>query len=115
NAGMDLGLEALDNFAESERPVRWWHVSLPVDARSGQPAIRFPGQPPPTISGSASRIHSHVRDDLLYIIIIVDATKVLGTTWQQLADYLAVISLAQIDPSTNPTEFDSILNLFSNP
>jgi hypothetical protein len=36
-------------------------------------------------------------------------------TLQQLADYLAVVSLAQINPKTNPAEFDSILNLFSNP
>ena len=49
------------------------------------------------------------------MIIIVDATKLTGTTWQQLADYLAVVSLAQINPKTNPAAFDSILNLFSNP
>jgi hypothetical protein len=49
------------------------------------------------------------------VIIIVDATKLTGMTWQQLADYLAVVSLAQINPKTDPAEFDSILNLFSNP
>ena len=62
-----------------------------------------------------SRIHNGTRDDLMYVIIIVDATKLKGTTWQQLGDYLAVVSLAQIDPKTNPAAFDSILNLFSNP
>jgi hypothetical protein len=51
----------------------------------------------------------------MYVIIVVDATKLKGTTWQQLGDYLAVLSLAQIDPQTNPAAFDSILNLFSNP
>ena len=45
----------------------------------------------------------------------MDATKLTGTTWQQLADYLAVVSLAQINPKTNLADFDSILNLFSNP
>jgi hypothetical protein len=39
----------------------------------------------------------------------------METTWRQLADYLAVVSLAQIDPKTDPRQFDSILNLFSNP
>ena len=38
-----------------------------------------------------------------------------GTTWQQLADYLAVVSLAQINPDADLAAFDSILNLFSNP
>lgn len=115
-AGMDLGLAALDDFVQSERPVRWWHVSLPVDARTGQTAIRMPGEPPPTIAvAGPSRIKSGIRDDLLYVIIVVDATKLAGKTWQQLADYLAVVSLAQVDPKANPTDFDSILNLFSNP
>jgi len=116
NAGMDLGLEGLDYFVESDSPVRWWHVSLPVDARTGQAAIRFPGEPPPTIAvAGPSRIHSGIVDTMLYVIIIVDASKLVGTTWQQLADYLAVVSLAQVDPKGNPESFDSILNLFSNP
>jgi hypothetical protein len=51
----------------------------------------------------------------MYVIIVVDATQLKGTTWQQLGDYLAVVSLAQIDPSSNPAAFDSILNLFTNP
>lgn len=121
--GMDLGLEALDDFAESERPVRWWHVSVPIAAATGQAAIELPNtvcfKPPPcppwvTVEGP-SRLHSGIRDDLMYVIVIVDASAVTGTTWQQLADYLTIVSLAQIDPRTNPLEFDSILNLFSNP
>lgn len=112
----NLPLAALDAFATSDRPVRWWHVSMPKDARTGQVAIRLPGEGPPTIAvAGPSRIHEGTRDDLQYVIIIVDATKLSGTTWQQIADYLAVVSLAQINPSTKPTAFDSILNLFSNP
>lgn len=116
NAGMDLGLEALDEFTQSEKAVRWWHVSMPVDARTGAPAVRFPGQPPPVIlKTGVSRLYNGIRDDLRYVIVIVDSSKLAGTTWQQLADYLAVVSLAQIDPWAEPTEFDTILNLFSNP
>jgi len=123
DAGMDLGLEALDDFMESERPVRWWHVSLPIAVHTGVAAIELPHSPcysPPRcypwvpVAGP-SRVHSGIRDDLLYVIIIVDASALKGTTWQQIADYLAVVSLAQIDPRTEPEEFDTILNLFSNP
>ncbi|HEY3517102.1 MAG TPA: hypothetical protein VGL98_08640 [Gammaproteobacteria bacterium] len=120
-SGMDLGLAALDDFAQSDRPVRWWHVSLPVDARTGGAAIELTKNcgeafcPPNVNVAGPSRIHNGTRDDLLYTIIIVDATKLEGTTWQQLGDYLAVISLCQIDPRTNPGSFDSILNLFTNP
>jgi hypothetical protein len=122
-AGTDLGLEALDEFVRTDRAVRWWHVSLPVDARTGVPAIELPDgglcggarcTPQIAVAGP-SRIHSGIRDDLRYVIMIVDVTKLTGMTWQALADYLALVSLAQIDPKTNPASFDSILNLFSNP
>jgi hypothetical protein len=111
-----LSRTALDEFAASERAVRWWHVSMPVDARTGQRAIRLPGDPPPTVNvAGPSRIHNGTRDDLRNVIIVVDVTKLTGTTWQQLADYLAVVSLAQVDPDASPASYDSILNLFSNP
>jgi hypothetical protein len=123
--GMQAGLEAMHEFAESDKPVRWWHVSVPVDARLGNPAQRMPGQALSpsleqqhwvTVEGP-SRIHSGLRDDLLYAIIIVDGPKLQGkgTTWEQLGDYLAFVSLAQIDLTAQPSGFDSILNLFSNP
>jgi hypothetical protein len=112
---MDLGLAGLDKFTQSDKAVRWWHVSMPVDARTGVPAMRFPGQPPPVVlKTGASRLYNGIRDDLRNVLIVVDSTKLTGTTWQQLADYLAIVSLAQIDPSTDPAAFDTILNLFSN-
>jgi hypothetical protein len=116
-AGMNLTLEQLDDFAESDRAVRWWHVSMPVGAHNGDRATtmaRDDSAPAVRVQG-ASRIHNGIRDDMSYVIIIVDAAKLLGTTWQQLADYLAMVSLAQIDPSADLSAFDSILNLFSNP
>jgi hypothetical protein len=121
NAGMDLGRVALDEFVESDKPVRWWHVSLPVDARTGGAAIELdklcgnPHCPPNVAVAGPSRIHNGTRDDLLYVLIVVDATQLKGTTWQEIGDYLAVLSLAQIDPRASPATFDSILNLFTNP
>jgi len=115
---MQLGLDALDEFVESDRAVRWWHVSMPVDARTGQRAIRLASDgnryPVLNIPGP-SRLHAGVRDDMQHAVIIVDGTKLNGTSWQQIGDYLAVVSLAQIDPTADSIAFDSILNLFSNP
>jgi hypothetical protein len=117
NGGMQRGLAAMDRFAESDAPVRWWHVSMPVDTRTGAPAIDQPGSviPPQITVAGPSRIHVGVRDAMQRVIIIVDSRKLTGTTWQQLGDYLGVVALAQIDLATNPTAFDSILNLFTNP
>jgi hypothetical protein len=123
--GVQRGLEALREFEESDKPIRWWHVSMPVDARLGTPAIRAPGgQMNPGLDklpwvnvAGPSRLHSGIRDDLKYVVIIVDGPKLQGkgTTWQQIGDLLALVSLAQIDLEANPIAFDSILNLFSNP
>lgn len=115
---LTLSRAALDEFKASQRPVRWWHVSMPVDARTGQRAVTLPqdgGRYPTVAVDGPSLIHSGIRDDLSYVIIIVDGSKLNGTTWQQIADYLAVVSLAQVSPDANPEAFDSILNLFSNP
>jgi hypothetical protein len=119
------GLDALREFAESDKPVRWWHVSLPVDARLGTPAMRVAGEPMnPGLNklhsvkvAGPSRIHSGIRDELKNVVIVVDGPKLQGkgTTWQQIGDLLALVSLAQIDLDADPIGFDSILNLFSNP
>ena len=126
NNDMTLSRAQLDEFTHSDRAVRWWHVSLPVYAHSRQPAIILPGAsgspwsansagaPVDSVQGP-SRIHDGIVDELQRVIVVVDASKLKGTTWQQIADYLAVVSLAQIDPDTNPAAFDSILNLFTNP
>jgi hypothetical protein len=104
------GIAGMVEFAETDRAVRWWHISMPVSARTGQPALTG------TVSVSGpSRIHDGVVDALWRVIVIVDSTKLTGTTWQQLGDYLAIVSLAQIDLGTDPQAFDSILNLFTNP
>jgi hypothetical protein len=114
--GTHRGLAALDEFVESDKAVRWWQTSMPVDARTGAPAIVLPGEDAPWVGvAGPSRIHSGVRDALQRVIIIVDSTKLHGTTWQQLGDYLAVVSLAQVDLDADPASFDSILNLFTNP
>ena len=119
DGGQHRGFAGLKNFAESDRAIRWWHLSMPVDARTGNPAIRTRGQSSrdfPTVAvDGPSRIHDGIRDAMQRIIIIVDSSKLTGTTWQQLGDYLAVVSLAQVDLETDPAAFDSILNLFSNP
>lgn len=127
-SGSDLGDAAVEAFVTSDRPVRWWQSSVPVNAGTGRVASRLPGDgpfvPPPgftrpselgpqAITDGASRIRSPLRDDLSQVIVIVDIDRVAGTDLGALADYLAVISLAQIDPELDPGPYDTILSLFS--
>ena len=115
-SGMTRSFRELERFRTSEAPVRWWHVSGPVDSESGQLATRLPGYDAPRIAVSrASRIRSDIRDDMFKAIIVVDMTRVTSLSWTQLADYCALIALAQVDPVANVATFDTILNVFADP
>ncbi len=111
--GTTQGLQRLDDFASSDAAVRWWQVTMIVDWM-GKPAITLTGQPegPTVVAGANSLLRQSVEDQLWTETIIVDAPKVTGVSWRQLADYLALVTLAQIDPKGSSAGYDSILNLF---
>lgn len=111
--GTDLGRAALRRFQNSDAPVRWWQVSMPVSADTGEVAIRLMDEEAPTVTGRlASRISSNVRDDMARVLIIIDATKMRDVSFSGLADYIALLTLAQIDPDADTSAFPSVLNLF---
>lgn len=116
----DAGTRALREFTTSDAPVRWWHTSLPVDSNNGQLAIRLPGQAGPDGQPeapvlnvfAASRLNTQIRDDLSRVVIIVDVDEIAGSSFAQLQDYLTLVSLAQIDPDADTSNYDTIMNLF---
>jgi hypothetical protein len=113
--GLDRGRAALEEFRRTDAPVRWWHVSLPVIGSTGQRAIRMPGDYGP-IFVPAEGLVNHGRpitDVLKQVIVIVDAAKVEGVGGEQLAEYLALVSLAQVDPEGDVAGYDTLLNLFA--
>lgn len=114
--GLDRGAAALDDFRFSDRPVRWWHVSVPTNANTGEVAIRLPGGDAPQVMGEGLLNKGRwVRDDLNKAIIVVDGDHVDGVGLPQLADYLSMVALAQIDPEGDTSRFSTILNLFDDP
>lgn len=133
-AGMDRGSAELRDFITEERPVRWWHVSLPVDSETGESVVRAPGQvagsgaangsegsssaqeyAPQTRVHSPSRLNDQTEDILKRVFIIVDVDRLDGASLQQLGDYVAMIAMAQVDPDADTGRFDTILNLFDDP
>jgi hypothetical protein len=116
-AGTDLGAAALDAFVNSTEPVRWWHVSLPVQTETGETAISLDGEDgaPMIRMPDASRLHSPIRNDLARVIIVVDAERLRGVSFPALANYVTMVALAQMNPRTDFRETDSILSLFSRP
>jgi hypothetical protein len=112
-----LDQAGLDAFLSSSRPVRWWHVSERLSADgislSGDAANGGMSNAPVARS-SGSRLHNDTRQDLSRVIIIVDARRVGGAQLAALADYVAMVALAQINPSADTAQYPSILSLFSD-
>ena len=107
--GLDRGNVALADFRESDRPVRWWHVSVPVNAETGDVAIRMPGDDSTNVPRvkSEGRVNRGrlVRDELNKVIIVVDGEQVAGVGLPQLGDYLSMLALAQVDPDGDTSSF----------
>lgn len=127
-SGMDRGGAELRRFVQSDRPVRWWQVSTPYDTETGMRATRVPGDgsdngnpgqvlmyAPSSRTPIASRLTSHIQDKIFSTIILVDVNKLNGLSIDQLADYIAMVSFAQIDPASDTSRYASILNLFADP
>jgi hypothetical protein len=137
------GREALDEFANTPRPVRWWHVARRTMA-DGQPlsdsgaSLNGPSTSNNAAAGSlpnavglpagahvgsfrgvdsvrsqATRVRSNTRQDLNFVLIIVDSRRVAGVSPQAMSDYLAMTTLAPISPHADLSELDSVLNLFA--
>lgn len=129
--GLARGDSALNAFMSSGAPVRWWHVSIPVDPDTGERSVRIPGDQSTAYNGQGrdptapsavllrvfapSRIRDPEQDNLNKVIIIVDVDRLGDTNLVQLADYLALVALAQIDPAARTEAFDTILNVFAAP
>lgn len=124
--GMDRGRSALQTFTTSQAPVRWWQVALPVDSETGLRAVRIPGDCSDPCLGvsdfapvigvfAASRLTTQIVDNLARTIVILDIDQVGRVSIEQLADYVAMVSLAQIDPEADTSRYASILNVFDQP
>lgn len=59
------------------------------------------------------RLSTQVVDALFKTMVIVDTDMTGDVNTTQLGDYIALISLAQLDPRAETQGFDTILNLFS--
>jgi hypothetical protein len=126
-SGTDRGPRQLEAFQTRPDPVRWWHLSLPVDSFTGRPTVRLPGQPAANVDvdilhPSDTRSYGRSvmgslqgntdRYDLQQVVIIVDVAAAAGTDLVALTDYVALVALSQIDPEAETAGYSTILNLF---
>jgi len=114
--GANLSKLQLQAFQDSQAPVRWWRLTIPVDSETGAPIVRLPGEGAQLRDVSfASRIRSQDRNLFVRTFIILDMPKMEGVDLNAVGDYVAMVSLAQIDADADVSGYSSILNLFNDP
>ncbi|UAK25186.1 hypothetical protein [Sphingomonas nostoxanthinifaciens] len=91
------------------RAVRWFHASI-TGASSGPDSSGFDAS---SIGYMASRIQLTTRESATLAFIIVDPDKVVGATWDQLADYLTMVALARPELGADFGRAPSILSLYN--
>lgn len=102
------GAQRVDEFINSPRPVRIWYNATLIDG-DGMGASTFGG----ALRGiPAYRIATQVPD-LLSVIALVDITRVMGLDWRQVADYVAMTGLTEINLDADVGDVPTILRLFS--
>lgn len=114
-----LGQEAFDRFLNSERPVRWWHVTRTMsadgEAISNENVISgsmgFTGAS--TVRSNGTMLRATTRQDFSRVVIIVDGRSAGAVQLAALADYVALVALAQIDPDVEGSIYPTVLNLFN--
>jgi hypothetical protein len=60
-----------------------------------------------------TRLRAAAAHDLASVIVLVDFKQTEGLSWGQLADYIAMAALTNVDPDRNFSEVPSILALFN--
>lgn len=130
------GRAALEDFANTQRPVRWHHVSRTVtadgrDLEEGQAttgdgtmsdAAAAQNNPGAAVGSGLSGVQvvrsrgtnmrRETRQDLGFVLIIVERSAIADVPAQAIADYLALAVLAPLNPSADARAYPSILNLF---
>ena len=113
---MSQSRAALRRMQERDAPVRWWHVSVPINDDTNQIAIRLPGEDPdksPIVNTTrSSRLRTQVVDAMTRVVVIVDVEQLGQSNLTQLADYISFVALAQVDADGDFSSFDTVLNLF---
>lgn len=105
-------LPAIERFIADPRPVRWWHMVVPT-SNLGPVATMADAFGPEELRASGSRIVSPTRNLIGASVVVIDARQVNGVEIAALADYVAMVSLADIDARTDLPTQASILNLFA--
>jgi hypothetical protein len=105
------GLPKNTDGVEFEIPVRIWRSAVLNNADGTGP--RVSAEEVPQFRAENSRIISGVAESIGAVVVMVDTTQTGAATFNQLADFVAMVSLARIDLNENLANATTILRLFA--
>jgi hypothetical protein len=112
----DAALVTIDRFLNTPRAVRVWYNTSPGGpqdiAAAGASATAATGSAIDAAANAAALEFSEVLH-FTSVIIVVDSKRLKGVALGQLADYVAMVGLAKIDPEANVGGAPSILRTFA--
>jgi hypothetical protein len=102
----------LRQFEESDAPVRWWHISGLYDTHH-RAFISTSGSRPGSVNADASVYYNqNRRQAFVSSLVIVDVSRLRSIDLNTLADYLAFVILAEVEPQPARASMPSILNVW---
>ena len=107
----DRGVGGVNRFIQTDQPVRVWHNAC--NAPPGIPAHAFSTSEHCATGITGSRITWAAVRAIYTAIVVVDLTQIEGLTFGQVADYMAMVGLAQIRPNAELGDISTILGLFA--
>jgi hypothetical protein len=118
------GIAPVQRFIDTPRPVRVWYNDYAVDPDSGSAIadllIQSVGPPGAGIRSYPGHMLPPLGSRLTYttvraigsVIVIIDSQKVTSLNFGQLADYVSLVGLAEINPDKDVGDVPSILKVF---
>lgn len=129
--GAPNGMGGPQSFIHSRRPVRVWYnaeshcqqaagdtagiVSMGINSGGAQPAARPLDQSAGMCSNVDTRLNYAGVNDVSSAFIVVDMSQMRQITTRQLADYVAMVGLAQFRMNTDAGKMPTIMRLFQDP
>ena len=92
--------QSIKRIVDPARPVVTWQNAA-LNA-SGMPSSARGADHAPEYRLSDSRFRGSVSEDFLSVIVVVNTSATGQATFGQLADYIAIVSLARVDPRIEP-------------
>jgi hypothetical protein len=103
------------SFIDTPRPVRIWYNSKLTDAYNSDGGV-YLGTPTIVPTYRAPQLPDLVFSavpNISSVIVVVDFSRVVGLDLRQLADYIAIAGLTELQPDADVGEVPSILRLFT--